>query len=130
VAHLERSAEKIPMKESEFYKRALRDTAFRREKLDELRYSKKVGIGLLCFCISVGTAWSLYAGIREGQWAAGFRCFTLVVFCAGVYFITVTRLAALEAIEAEPNQALEPTSTAVTPPAVAGDRASGTRGSS
>ena len=29
-----------------------------------------------------------------------------------------------------PNQALEPTSTAVTPPASAGDRASGTRGSS
>jgi len=29
-----------------------------------------------------------------------------------------------------PNQALEPTSTAVTPPADAGDRASGTRGSS
>jgi hypothetical protein len=29
----------------------------------------------------------------------------------------------------EPNQALEPTSTAVTPPASAGDRASGTRGS-
>ena len=29
----------------------------------------------------------------------------------------------------EPNQALEPTSTAVTPPADAGDRASGTRGS-
>ena len=28
-----------------------------------------------------------------------------------------------------PNQALEPTSTAVTPPAIAGDRASGTRGS-
>ena len=32
--------------------------------------------------------------------------------------------------EKEPNQAPEPTSTAVTPPAVAGDRASGTRGSS
>jgi len=31
--------------------------------------------------------------------------------------------------EKEPNQALEPTSTAVTPPANAGDRASGTRGS-
>ena len=31
--------------------------------------------------------------------------------------------------ETEPNQALEPTSTAVTPPADAGDRASGTRGS-
>ena len=30
----------------------------------------------------------------------------------------------------EPNQALEPTSTAVTPPAIAGDRASGARGSS
>jgi hypothetical protein len=30
----------------------------------------------------------------------------------------------------QPNQALEPTSTAVTPPASAGDRASGTRGSS
>jgi hypothetical protein len=30
----------------------------------------------------------------------------------------------------KPNQALEPTSTAVTPPASAGDRASGTRGSS
>ena len=29
----------------------------------------------------------------------------------------------------KPNQALEPTSTAVTPPADAGDRASGTRGS-
>ena len=29
----------------------------------------------------------------------------------------------------EPNQALEPTSTAVTPPASAGDRASGARGS-
>ena len=32
--------------------------------------------------------------------------------------------------ETEPNQSPEPTSTAVTPPAVAGDRASGTRGSS
>ena len=31
--------------------------------------------------------------------------------------------------EKVPNQALEPTSTAVTPPADAGDRASGTRGS-
>jgi hypothetical protein len=32
-------------------------------------------------------------------------------------------------MKTEPNQALEPTSTAVTPPASAGDRASGTRGS-
>ena len=35
-----------------------------------------------------------------------------------------------EVARAEPNQAPEPTSTAVTPPAVAGERASGTRGSS
>jgi len=34
-----------------------------------------------------------------------------------------------EVEETEANQALEPTSTAVTPPASAGDRASGTRGS-
>jgi hypothetical protein len=34
-----------------------------------------------------------------------------------------------ESAKKPPNQALEPTSTAVTPPAVAGDRASGTRGS-
>jgi len=36
----------------------------------------------------------------------------------------------LRAKDKEANQALEPTSTAVTPPADAGDRASGTRGSS
>jgi len=39
------------------------------------------------------------------------------------------RLKAFRVWKEKPNQALEPTSTAVTPPAVAGDRASGTRGS-
>jgi len=36
---------------------------------------------------------------------------------------------ALSVSENSPNKALEPTSTAVTPPAIAGDRASGARGS-
>ena len=50
---------------------------------------------------------------------------------AGVAFaIFVVGIGVFHYRKTEPNQAPEPTSTAVTPPAVAGDRASGTRGSS
>jgi ascorbate-specific PTS system EIIC-type component UlaA len=54
--------------------------------------------------------------------------FSIIVGCAFVWMVAVKPF--LEGMRNEPNQALEPTSTAVTPPAVAGDRASGTRGSS
>ena len=53
-----------------------------------------------------------------------FLAFVLVLITIAVWLFL-----RLYPIETEPNQALEPTSTAVTPPAVAGDRASGTRGS-
>jgi len=50
-----------------------------------------------------------------------------------VFIVSKRSAVSLPSISEEnkkPNQALEPTSTAVTPPADAGDRASGTRGSS
>ena len=52
-------------------------------------------------------------------------------FFAGNAYIATDSLPLVVTVERiRPNQALEPTSTAVTPPADAGDRASGTRGSS
>ena len=49
---------------------------------------------------------------------------------AGILAIAGSIYVISTAKKTEPNQAPEPTSTAVTPPAVAGDRASGARGSS
>ena len=48
------------------------------------------------------------------------------MLCVGIIMFAITPKKGKK----KPNQALEPTSTAVTPPASAGDRASGTRGSS
>ena len=65
-----------------------------------------------------------FAGI-----AISLLCFAFAIGMTAAF----ARIRQLEALiyekKTEPNQALEPTSTAVTPPADAGDRASGTRGS-
>jgi len=87
------------MKESEFYLRAFRDAAFRHEKLGDLRYAKMVIVGLLWFSASVGAAFWLYAGLREGRWDAGFGFLVPLTLCGGNYSTCVTRIAALEAIE-------------------------------
>jgi hypothetical protein len=91
------------MKESEFYERAFRDADFRHEKLEELRYSKKVGVVLLWFIAGAGVAFLSYAIWRKG-WDADFGWLAPAALCVGSYSTVVTRVAALEAIEKEQNQ--------------------------
>jgi len=97
------------MKTSEFYKRAFHDAVFRRAKLEDLRYVKVVGAGLLWFCGGLGAAYSLYAGLREGRWDAGFGLFLVAALSASTYSTCANQIAALEAFEGEPNQPSEPT---------------------
>ena len=65
--------------------------------------------------------------LSAGDWRAIAVCLAVSLLIVGAVVCLLRLL--VHAKKTEPNQALEPTSTAVTPPAVAGDRASGTRGS-
>ena len=77
-----------------------------------------VGGGILCGLL----AKDLYVTHGLAGWAVYFAMALIAML--GMMWLFLR----LQPLEEEPNQA--PTSTAVTPPADAGDRASGTRGSS
>jgi hypothetical protein len=87
------------MKELEFYKRAASDTAFRRAKLEDLRYFKQVGMGLIGFCVAVALAFSVYGGLTAGKWDTGFGMFGLAVLAASALHTCATRIAALQALD-------------------------------
>jgi hypothetical protein len=87
------------MKESEYYQRAFDDPAFCREKIDSLRYFRKVEIGLGVFSALGFVATTLYGILAADRWDAGEGWIALLAVNAGVYVATSTRLAALEAIE-------------------------------
>jgi hypothetical protein len=89
------------MKESEFYKRAAADAAFRRAKLDDLRYFKKVGAGLMWFCVALGLAFSVYGGLTEKKWDLGLGLLGVAALCAATYSLCATRFAALQALDNE-----------------------------
>jgi hypothetical protein len=87
------------MKDIEFYKRAATDAAFRRAKLEDLRYFKQVGIGSVWFCVCLALVFSLYGGFTAGKWDQGFGLFGLAVVCAATYSTCATRAAALQALD-------------------------------
>jgi hypothetical protein len=89
----------LPMKDSEFFKRAAKDAAFRSAKLEDLRYFKNVGAGLIWFCVILGAVFSIYCGITQGAWDKGFGLFFVAALCANTYSSCATRLAALQALD-------------------------------
>ena len=87
------------MKDIEFYKRAAVDAAFRQSQLEDLRYFKHVGAGLMWFCVGLGLAFSVYGGLTEKKWDLGFGLLGIGVLCASTYSVCATRLAALQALD-------------------------------
>ncbi len=90
------------MKSPEFYRRAREDAAFRREKLEELRYFRNVGAGLIGFCLVFAAGFSTYTGVSEGRWDSGAGLVLVAALAACSYSNCATRIAALEAFEAIP----------------------------
>jgi hypothetical protein len=86
------------MKDPEYYQRAFDDPAFCREKIDSLRHSKKVEIGLMIFCLA-GLITTIVHAVLSGRiWDVDEGWLALLTVNGGVYAATVTRLAALEVI--------------------------------
>jgi high-affinity Fe2+/Pb2+ permease len=94
------------MNQIEFYSKAQFDVRFRRQKIGEARYEKRIATG---FAVSVATGWFVYLAYAE---IAGIRfpeisgLLVLMVLCASLYSQARLRLAALLAMESkEPNPA-------------------------
>jgi hypothetical protein len=91
----------------------------------EIRFSKEFdGLRIL----DIRRSGSVYIPFTETITESR-RRFYFVVSAAGFFLVIGCLKLRAERKQMKPNQALEPTSTAVTPPADAGDRASGARGS-
>lgn len=88
------------MNPSRFFARAFDDAAFRRAQLDDLRYSQKVGIGLVAFCSLLGIAASVYGGLENGDWESGLSLLGVALLGFANYATNATTLAALETIDA------------------------------
>ncbi|MFA5264988.1 MAG: hypothetical protein WC378_14285 [Opitutaceae bacterium] len=103
------------MKISEFFERAFKDATYRREKLEELRYFKKVCIAVFCIITAAAVFVTVYTSLNGERWNAYiYRWLVFIVLCGWSYSTCVTRIAALKAIEKEPNQPPEPTPGTVT----------------
>jgi hypothetical protein len=87
------------MEESEFDKRAAADAAFRRAKLDELRYFRNVGAGTTWFCVIVAVGFSIYGGITRGRWTVGYELLFIAAVCAVTTVLCKTRIAALQSLD-------------------------------
>ena len=88
------------MKESEFYRRAATDAAFRRAKLEDLRYYRNVGAGVTWFCIVAAAAFSIYGGFADGNWMEGNALLFVAALTGSTWTTCRTRIAALEEFEA------------------------------
>jgi hypothetical protein len=87
------------MNETEYYQAAFDDGAFRREKLDSLRYFRKVEIGLFVVSALGFVATTLGLGLMEGRWDGGGVWLAMLAINAALYTTSSTRLAALEVIQ-------------------------------
>jgi hypothetical protein len=76
-------------------------------------------LALVCACVVFGVLMELRAEMHSIWLRSAIAGCAFASYGIALFYI----------IKMKPNQALEPTSTAVTPPASAGDRASGARGS-
>jgi hypothetical protein len=107
------------MKIAEFFGRAYQDATYRREKLEELRYFKKVCIGGFCVSGVAGVVVTVATSVSGERWDAHvFQWLMPVVICAWSYSTCVTRIAALETFERGSNEIQSPEATplALTPP--------------
>ena len=87
----------------DYFRQAQQDPAFRRQKIDDLRYLRTVSLGLLVFLSVLASASTLYIGWEEG-WKAAIesaarRWFIGIVLMAWNYSRFATSLAALEAMD-------------------------------
>jgi hypothetical protein len=82
-----------------FYERAFEDAAFRREKLEEMRFLKIFSAGGFWISFALGFGLWLYSGISEGMWNAHLTPLSTTLLSAAVYSNCVNRIAALRAFE-------------------------------
>jgi hypothetical protein len=87
------------MNDTDLLRRAADDASFRRAKLEDLRYFKNVGVGLVWFCAITGAAISLYGFFTDGSWDKGLALGFMAFLCASTSHTCSIRLAALQAIE-------------------------------
>jgi hypothetical protein len=87
------------MNDTDLFKRAAEDASFRRAKLEDLRYFKTVGAGLIWFCATAAVAVSLYGFITAGSWDQGLALGFMAFLCASTHHSCSIRLAALQAIK-------------------------------
>jgi hypothetical protein len=87
------------MKAAVYYRRAFDDARFRREQLDELRYFKKVEIGMLIVAGAGFVLHTLYFGLAEQKWDTGGWWLVMFLLSGASYVACATSLAALEAID-------------------------------
>ncbi len=87
------------MKQSEFYRRAASDPAFRRQALDDLRYFKQVGLGLTCFCGAIAFGIFLYSGWTHREWNRGGEMLFVAALTGSTWLLFRRRMSALEALD-------------------------------
>lgn len=87
------------MTTSEFYHRARTDSAFRRTQLENLRYYKIVGTGLVWTFALLGIAITLYGGISRHRWSDGLGVGADLAIVTLARVWCVHRIARLEAFE-------------------------------
>jgi hypothetical protein len=112
----------LGVKETEYYRRAFEDGAFRRAQLDDLKYFKEVDVGLLVVAGFGFVAHTLYFGFVEKTWDSGWGWLVILAISAAGSFAHSTRIGALEAIEEKcaanksANPSCEPTRLFPSPP--------------
>jgi hypothetical protein len=104
------------MKEEEYFHKASQDARYRREKIEELRYHKKFTFVVLIVSIATAAACSVYGGISEGKWGAGFSTgiggmWGSLLLMGWVYANTKTRLAALEVMDGKQPESVSSATT-------------------
>jgi hypothetical protein len=89
------------MNDTELFKRAAEDVAFRHAKLEDLRYFKSVGVGLVWLCAVLAAAISLYGVFTDGEWYKGMGLAFMAFLCASTDHACSSRIAALQALEGQ-----------------------------
>jgi hypothetical protein len=87
------------MKHVEFYSKAQVDPLFRRQKIEESQYQKRIALGFAVVIVAGWLSYLAYCEIREGRWPGDGGVLLLLVICASLYSQARTRLGALQSIQ-------------------------------
>ncbi|HEX2854011.1 MAG TPA: hypothetical protein VHO24_12295 [Opitutaceae bacterium] len=87
------------MKPPPFFIRALDDAGFRHAQLADLRYHRKVGIGLAVSTALLSGAATLCGGLQHGKAEDGLPLLGVTLLVLVNHATTTTTIAALEAID-------------------------------